>query len=86
MATLRQTEEIENKIAELLVAKFDISDSLLKEVTKKISSLANKKVEETLKKTKENLPNRGLSGLAKETIKKVSVKETASKNSFTIKK
>jgi hypothetical protein len=82
MVSLRQTKEIENKIAELLVAKFDISDSLLKEVTKKITSLANKRVEETLKKNKDSLPNKGLGGLAKETLKKVSVKEKSTESSF----
>ena len=74
MVNLRQTEEIENKIAELLLAKFDISDSLLKEVTKKISFLANKRVEESIKKNKDPLPDKKLTGVVKEILKPVSSK------------
>jgi hypothetical protein len=85
MVNLRQTEEIENKIAELLVAKFDISDSLLKEVTKKITSLANRRVEETFKKTKDSLPNKGITAIAKETLKTASAKKEIPKDSSSLK-
>ena len=65
-----------DELAKLLAGKFDISDSLLKEVTNKAIGIANKKAEKTIK---ERFKEGGVFGLAKDFFTKNKPKEQDNK-------
>jgi hypothetical protein len=65
-----------DELAKLLAGKFDISDSLLKELTNKAVGIANKKAEKTIK---ERFKEGGVFGLAKDFFTKNKPKEQDNK-------